>query len=105
MCSEGAHRPVVNAHSSSDSEWNVDETWSPQEWKSDELMDDRTVRHVVSSQQTDRCIIENDETNSYAEAESALSSGSAKSRNSRTGQKVNKFGALTTIELVTRSAE
>ena len=50
VCSEGAHRPVVYAHSSSYSEWNVDRTWSSQEWKSDELMDDRTVRPVVCSQ-------------------------------------------------------
>ena len=40
------------------------------------LMDDRTVRPVVSSQQADRFIIENNETNSYTEAESELSSGS-----------------------------
>ena len=33
----------------------------------------RTGRHVVSSQHTDRFIVENDETNSYAEAESELS--------------------------------
>ena len=33
-------RPVVCAHSSSYSEWNIDKTWSSQEWKSDELMDD-----------------------------------------------------------------
>ena len=43
VCSEGAHRPVVYAHLSGYSEWNVDKTWSSQEWKSDELMDDRTV--------------------------------------------------------------
>ena len=69
-------RPVVYAHSSSYSEWNVDKTWSSPKWKSDELMDDRTGRPVVSSQHADRFIIENDETNSYAEAESELSFGS-----------------------------
>ena len=69
-------RPVVYAHSSSYSEWNVDKFWSSQEWKSDELMEDRTGRPVVSSQHTDQVIIENDETNSYAEAESELWSGS-----------------------------
>ena len=42
VCSEVAPRSVVYAHSSSYSEWNVAETWSSQEWKSDELMDDRT---------------------------------------------------------------
>ena len=41
------HRPVENAHSSSYSEWNIDQTWSSQKWKSDELMDDRTERPVV----------------------------------------------------------
>ena len=33
VCSEGAHRRVVFAHSSSYSEWNVDKTWSCQDWK------------------------------------------------------------------------
>ena len=37
---------------------------------------DRTGRPVVSSKHADRFIIENDGTNSYAEAESELSSGS-----------------------------
>ena len=69
-------RPVVCAHSSSYSEWNTDKTWSSQEWKSDELVDDRTGRPVVCSQQADRFVIENDETNSFTEAESELSSGS-----------------------------
>ena len=39
-------------------------------------MYDRTVRPVVSSQHTDQFIIENDETNCHAEAESELSLGS-----------------------------
>ena len=69
-------RPVVCAHSSSCSEWNIDKTRSSQEWKSDELVDDRTVRPVVCSQQADQFVIENDETNSYTEAESELSLGS-----------------------------
>ena len=70
------HRSVVYEHSSSFSEWNVDKIWSSQEWKSDELMDDRTERPVVNAQHTDRFIIENDEMNSYAEAESELLLGS-----------------------------
>ena len=37
-------RPVVHAHSSSYSEWNVDKTWSSQEWKSDELI------HIILAQ-------------------------------------------------------
>ena len=65
-------RPVVYAHSSSYSEWNIDKTWS-QEWKSDELMEDRTGRPVVFAQHTDRFIVENDKMNSYTEAESELS--------------------------------
>ena len=72
----GTVRPVVCAHSTSDSEWNVDKTWSSQEWKSDELMEDRTVRPVVNAQHTDRFIVENDEMNCYTEAESELSLGS-----------------------------
>ena len=66
-------RPVVYAYSSSYSEWNVDKTWSSQEWKSDELMEDRTGRLVVTAQHTDRFIVENDKMNSYTEAESEMS--------------------------------
>ena len=69
-------RPVVCAHSSSYSEWNVDKTWSSQEWKSAELMDDRTGRPVVCSRRAHQFVIENEETNSYTEAESELSLGS-----------------------------
>ena len=42
---------------SSYSEWNVDKTWSSQEWKSDELMDDRTERPVVRSQRAHQFFI------------------------------------------------
>ena len=66
-------RPVVYAYSSSHLEWNVDESWFCQEWKSDELMEDRTGRPVVNAQHTDRFIVENDKKNSYTEAESGLS--------------------------------
>ena len=66
-------RPVVDDYSSSYSEWNVDKTWSSQEWKSDDLMEDRTRRPVVFAQHTDRFIVENDKMNSYTEAESEMS--------------------------------
>ena len=41
-------RPLKDARSSSYSEWNIDEKWSSQEWKSDELREVRTGRPVVS---------------------------------------------------------
>ena len=66
----------MNAYSSSYSERNVDKTWSSQDWKSDELMEDRTGRPVVTAQQTDRFIVENNKMNSYTEAESEMSSES-----------------------------
>ena len=69
-------RLVEDAYSSSYSEWNVDKTWSSQEWKSDELVEVRTRRPVVFAQHTDRFIVENDKMNSYTEAESELSLGS-----------------------------
>ena len=56
-------RPVMGARSSDYSEWNIDEKWSSQEWKSDELMEDRTGRPVVNAQHTDRFIVENDKMN------------------------------------------
>ena len=66
-------RPVVDAYSSSYSEWNADKTWSSQEWKSDELMEDGKGTPVVNAQHTDRSIVENDKMNSYTKAESELS--------------------------------
>ena len=73
VCSEGAHRPIVYAYSSSSSEWNVDKNWSSQEWKSGELMEVRTGRPVVFAQHTDRFIVENDNMDSYTEAQSEMS--------------------------------
>ena len=59
------HRPVENAHSSSYSEWNIDKTWSSQEWKSDELMEDKTGRPLVCPRRGARqFVIEDDETES-----------------------------------------
>ena len=72
-------RPVVCAHSSSYSEWNVDKTWSSQEWKSDELMNDRTERlvneqpHGLFTQHTDRFIVDDDDMDSNTVAESDMS--------------------------------
>ena len=39
-------RLVLDAYSSSYSEWDADKNWSSQEWKSDELMEVRTGRLV-----------------------------------------------------------
>ena len=66
-------RPVVYAHSSSYSEWNVDKTWSSQEWKSDELMEVGTRRPVLFAQNTDGFIVENDDMDFYTEAGSEMS--------------------------------
>ena len=52
-------RPFLDAYSSSYSEWNVDKNWSSQEWKSDELMEERTGRPVVTAQHTDKFIFVN----------------------------------------------
>ena len=66
-------RPNEDAYSSSYSEWDVDKTWSSREWKSDELMEDRTGRPVVFAQHTDKFIVENDNMDSYTGAESEMS--------------------------------
>ena len=66
-------RPVEDAYSSSYSEWNVDKTWSSQEWKSDELMEVRTGRLVLFAQHTDRFIVVNDNMDSDTEAGSEMS--------------------------------
>ena len=65
--------PVVHAHSSSCSEWNIDKTLSSQEWKSDELMEDRTGRPVVNAQHSDRFIVDDNDMDSNTVTESDLS--------------------------------
>ena len=65
-------RLVLDAYSSHHSEWNADKNWSSQGWKSDELMEVRTWRLVVFAQHTDRFIVENDNMDSYTEAESEM---------------------------------
>ena len=72
-------RPVKDAYSSSYSEWNADETWSSQEWESDEVMEIRTVRPVheqppgLFGQHTDRFIVDDGDMDSNTVAESELS--------------------------------
>ena len=43
-------RPVMGASSSDYSEWNIDEKWSSQEWKSGEMFEGRTERPVGGQQ-------------------------------------------------------
>ena len=45
-------RPVMGASSSHYSEWNIDEKWSSQEWKSGEMLEARTERPVGGQQFT-----------------------------------------------------
>ena len=53
------------------SEWNTDEKWSSQEWKSDEVLEARTVRPVseqpagLFTQHTDRFVLDDDDMDSW----------------------------------------
>ena len=72
-------RPVKEACSSSYSEWNADENWSSQDWKSDEMLEARTVRLVGGQpvgpfiKHTDKFVIDADDTDSDTATESNLS--------------------------------
>ena len=72
-------RLVLDSYSSSYSEWNIDEKWSSQEWKSDEVMEVRTVRLVneqppgLFAEHTDRFIVDDDDVDSNTVAESDMS--------------------------------
>ena len=61
-------RPVMGASSSDYSECNIDEKWSSQEWKSDEILEARTVRHAY-----DKFVIDDDDMDSDTATESDLS--------------------------------
>ena len=71
-------RPVVGACSSNYSEWNVDEKWSSQVWKSAELMEVRTGRPVreqppgLFTEHTDKFIVDDNDVDSDTEAESDM---------------------------------
>ena len=43
-------RPLMGVSSADYSEWNIDEKWSSQEWKSGEMLGARTERHVSGQQ-------------------------------------------------------
>ena len=72
-------RLVLDAYSSSYSEWNADKNWSSQEWKSDELMEVRTGRPVYEqppglfTEHTDRFIVDDNDMDSDTDAESDMS--------------------------------
>ena len=72
-------RPVMDACSSIYSEWNTDEKWSSQEWKSDEVVEARMVRPVseppadLFTQHTHRFVIDDDDMDSNTVAESDMS--------------------------------
>ena len=69
----------MGACSSDYSEWNTDEKWSSQEWKSDEMLEARTGRPVSGqpassfTQHTDRFVIDDDDMDSNTATESDLS--------------------------------
>ena len=75
--------PRKDDGASSYSEWNIDETWSSQEWKSDDMLEARTGRLVneqppgLFAQHTDRFIVDDDDMDSNTVA---LSDMSLKSR-------------------------
>ena len=72
-------RLVKDACSLSYVEWNADEIWSSQEWKSDEVLEVRTERLVneqppgLFTQHTDRFIVDDDDMDSNTFTESDLS--------------------------------
>ena len=69
-------RLVMDACSSNYSEWNIDDKWSSQEWKSGEMLGARTGRPVGGqqfTQDTDKFVINDDDMDSDTATESNLS--------------------------------
>ena len=66
----------MGASSSNYSEWNIDDKWSSQEWKSDEMLEARTGRPVGGqqfTQDTDKFVIDDQDMDSDTARESNLS--------------------------------
>ena len=69
-------RPVMGASPSNYSEWNIDDKWSSQEWKSGEMLGARTGRPVGGQQFTqdiDKFVIDDDDIDSDTVTESNFS--------------------------------
>ena len=72
-------RLLMGTCSSNYSEWNIDEKWSSQEWKSDEMLEARTERPVseqlagLFTQHTDKFVIDDDDMDCNTATESDLS--------------------------------
>ena len=69
-------RLVMDAYSSNYSEWNADEKWSSQEWKSGEMFEARTGRPVGGQQfthDTEKFVINDDDMDSDTARESNFS--------------------------------
>ena len=72
-------RPVKDASSSGYSEWNTDEKWSSQVWKSDEMLEARKGRPGneqppgLFTQHTDKFVIDDDDMDSNTATESNFS--------------------------------
>ena len=72
-------RLLMGTCSSNYSEWNIDEKWSSQQWKSDEMLEARTERPVseqlagLFTQHTDKFVIDDDNMDCNTARESDLS--------------------------------
>ena len=83
----GAGRPVLLASSSNSSEWNKDDKWSSQEWKSGETLGARTGRPV-----DDKFVIDDDmDSDTAAESDFSVQSRSFLNReNGRMRKMLNR---------------
>ena len=67
-------RLVKDAYSLSYSEWNTDEKWSSQEWKSDEVLEPVNEQPAgMFTQHTDRFTVDDDDMDSNTVTESDMS--------------------------------
>ena len=89
-------RPVLGASSSNYSEWNIDDKWSSQVWKSGEMSGTRTGRPVggqESTQDIDKFVIDDDmDSDTAAESNLSLKSRSFLNRvNDRLRKMLDRF--------------
>ena len=69
-------RPLLGASSSNYSEWNIDDKWSSQVWKSDEVSNTKTARPV-----DDKFVIDDDmDSDTFTESNLSLKSRSVLNR-------------------------
>ena len=105
------HRVIEGTYVASYSGWDDDKAWSSQEWKADELMDDRTEKPVAHafqsrfSREHKHVIFEEEENHDRTGKTRCLPSTRSKSTANRHWGRRNRIGFVVRIQITLKQGE